>query len=279
MSFTSSIRPRDHFTPRRGWLNDPNGLVHLDGEFHLYFQHWPDEIVHGPMSWGHAVSDDLLDWTELPVALAATETEHMWSGSVVHDVANTSGLGGPGTGPLVATYTSFAPTTKVQTQSVAWSIDRGRTWQPYAGNPVLDIGSTAFRDPKVLRHDDGWLMVLVLADARTVETYRSTDLLHWEHASSFGPAGSVEGVWECPDLLRVPIEGTDATAVVLLVSVLSGPSLPRNPPIRFSASASQARSDSALYPAASPAFTDQTMHERWPFASSVSGRIAKGPLG
>ena len=215
-------RPRDHFTPQRGWLNDPNGLVHHAGEWHLFFQHWPDALVHGPMSWGHAVSTDLLDWTELPVALPATEAEHMWSGSVVHDAANTSGLGTGEDGPLVALYTSFDPVGLGQAQSLAWSLDDGRTWTPYAGNPVLDIGSTAFRDPKVLRHDDGWLMVLVLADDRTVELYRSPDLLHWEHASSFGPAGSVDGVWECPDLLRVPIEGTDESAVVLVVSVLSG---------------------------------------------------------
>ena len=81
-------RPRDHFTPRRGWMNDPNGLVVHEGEHHLFFQHWPDGIVHGPMSWGHAVSEDLLDWTELPIALAATDTEHAWSGSVVHDAAS-----------------------------------------------------------------------------------------------------------------------------------------------------------------------------------------------
>jgi fructan beta-fructosidase len=214
-------RPRDHFTPGRGWLNDPNGLVHHDGEWHLFFQHWPDALVHGPMSWGHAVSRDLLDWTELPVALPATEVEHMWSGSVVHDAANTSGLGTEEAGALVALYTSFDPVGLGQAQSLAWSTDRGRTWTAYAGNPVLDIGSTAFRDPKVIRHGDGWLMVLVLADERTVEVYRSPDLVHWKHASSFGPAGSVEGVWECPDLVRVPIEGTDATAAVLLVSVLS----------------------------------------------------------
>lgn len=222
MSTDRPARPRDHFTPRRGWLNDPNGLIHHDGEWHLFFQHWPDALVHGPMSWGHAVSRDLLDWTELPVALAATGTEHMWSGSVVHDADNTSGLGVDGAGPLVALYTSFDPVGLGQTQSLAWSTDDGRTWTPYTSNPVLDIGSTAFRDPKVLRHDDAWLMVLVLAEERTVELYRSADLLRWEHASSFGPAGSVEGVWECPDLVRVPVEGSDATAVVLLVSVLGG---------------------------------------------------------
>ena len=215
-------RPRDHFTPRRGWLNDPNGLVHHHGEWHLFFQHWPDSLVHGPMSWGHAVSTDLLDWTELPVALPATEAEHMWSGSVVHDATNTSGLGTGEAGPLVALYTSFDPVGLGQAQSLAWSTDDGRTWTPYAHNPVLDIGSTAFRDPKVLRHGDEWLMVLVLADERTVELYRSPDLLRWEHASSFGPSGSVEGVWECPDLLRVPVEGTEESAVVLLVSVWSG---------------------------------------------------------
>ena len=222
MSTDRPRRPRDHFTPRRGWLNDPNGLVHHNGEWHLFFQHWPDALVHGPMSWGHAVSTDLLDWTELPVALPATDAEHMWSGSVVHDAANTSRLGTDEEGPLVAFYTSFDPVGLGQAQSLAWSTDDGRTWTPYAANPVLDIGSTAFRDPKVLRHGDEWLMVLVLADERTVEIYRSPDLLRWEHASSFGPSGSVDGVWECPDLVRVPVEGTDGTAVVLLVSVLSG---------------------------------------------------------
>lgn len=222
MTTDRPVRPRDHFTPRRGWLNDPNGLVHHDGEHHLFFQHSPDTIVWGPMSWGHAVSTDLLDWTELPVALASSDEEHMWSGSVVHDAANTSGLGTEAAGPLVAIYTTHAPATGLQSQSLASSTDRGRTWLPWPGNPVLDIGSTAFRDPKVSRRGDEWLMVLVLADERTVEIYRSADLLHWEHVSSFGPAGAVAGAWECPDLLRVPVEGTDATADVMLVSVVSG---------------------------------------------------------
>jgi fructan beta-fructosidase len=203
-------------------MNDPNGLVLHDGEYHLFFQHLPDSLVHGPMSWGHAVSQDLLDWTELPIALAATDAEHVWSGSVVHDAADTSGLGVGGNGPLVAVWTAFEPVGGMQRQSVSWSVDRGRTWTSYAANPVLDIGSTAFRDPKVLRDGDGWLMVLVLSEERTVETYRSPDLLRWEHASSFGPAGSVEGIWECPDLLRVPVEGRDETAAVLLVSVQEG---------------------------------------------------------
>ncbi|HEU4337426.1 MAG TPA: glycoside hydrolase family 32 protein [Nocardioides sp.] len=222
MSHDPALRPRDHFTPRRGWMNDPNGLVLHDGEYHLFFQHLPDALVHGPMSWGHAVSEDLLDWTELPVALAATDSEHVWSGSVVHDADNTSGLGTDGAGPLVALWTAHDPVSGAQRQSLSWSTDRGRTWTSYDANPVLDIGSTAFRDPKVRRDGDGWLMVLALAEERRVETYRSPDLLHWEHASSFGPAGATEGVWECPDLLRVPVEGSDELVAVLLVSVIAG---------------------------------------------------------
>ena len=222
MSFDPTIRPRDHFTPRHGWLNDPNGLIVHDGEHHLFFQHHPHGLVHGPISWGHAVSTDLLTWTELPTALVASDTEHIWSGSVVHDAANTSGLAPAGASPLVALYTRFDPVTKAQTQCAAHSLDRGRTWTPYAANPVLDIGSTAFRDPKVFRDGDGWAMVLVLADDRTVELYLSADLLRWEHASSFGPEGSTDGVWECPDLVEVPVEGTDETAHVLLVSVSAG---------------------------------------------------------
>lgn len=217
-----SLRPRDHFTARRGWINDPNGLIHHDGEFHLFFQHHPDSVDLGPISWGHAVSTDLLDWTELSTALVGTPDQHRWSGSVVHDADNTSGLGSDGNGPLVALYTRFDAATGLQTQCLAHSADRGRTWAEHDDNPVLDIGSTAFRDPKVLHEGDGWLMVLVLAQARTVEFYRSSDLLVWEHASSFGPAGAVDGVWECPDLIAVPIEDSADAADVLLVSVSDG---------------------------------------------------------
>lgn len=213
MSHDPTVRPRDHFTPQRGWLNDPNGLIHHEGEFHLFFQHHPHALVHGPVSWGHAVSADLVDWTELPTALPASDTEHVWSGSVVHDDR---------TGRLVAAYTSFDPATGRQAQSLAHSADLGRTWVPYAGNPVLDIGSTSFRDPKVFRHEDGWAMVVVRADDRTVDLYRSPDLVAWTHHSSFGPEGSVEGVWECPDLVTVPVEGSADTADVLLVSVSTG---------------------------------------------------------
>lgn len=222
MSFDPSVRPRDHFTPGRGWLNDPNGLIVHEGEHHLFFQHHPDDLLPGPMSWGHAVSTDLVTWAELPTALAGSATEHIWSGSVVHDATNTSGLAPSGQGPLVALYTRLDPVSGIQSQCLAHSTDRGRTWTPYADNPVLDIGSTAFRDPKVFHLDDGWGMVLVLAEDRTVELYRSSDLITWQHHSSFGPDGFVDGVWECPDLVSVPVEGTSDTAAVLLLSVQEG---------------------------------------------------------
>jgi fructan beta-fructosidase len=222
VSFDPSVRPRDHFTPRHGWLNDPNGLIVHAGEHHLYFQHDPDALVPETLSWGHAVSPDLLDWTELPIALAGTPAQHVYSGSVVHDADNTSGLGERGEGPLVALWTSVDRATGAQTQCLAHSVDFGRTWRPHPDNPVLDVGSSSFRDPKVLRHDGAWVMVLVLADERRVEVYRSPDLIAWEHASSFGPEGSTEGIWECPDLVTVPVEGNAESASVMLVSVVSG---------------------------------------------------------
>ena len=222
MTFDPSLRPAVHFTARRNWLNDPNGLIWHDGEYHLFFQHNPEDIVWGNMSWGHAVSPDLLSWTELPLAMRYDESEHVYSGCVVSDVGNTSGLGSATQPPLVAVYTSHDPDTRREAQSVAVSLDRGRTWERYSGNPVLDLASSDFRDPKVFRHDGVWVMAVSLADKGVVRFYRSADLLTWDLLSDFGPAGSVDGVWECPDLIRVPIEGSDASAWVLLVSVGDG---------------------------------------------------------
>jgi fructan beta-fructosidase len=222
VTFDPSLRPAVHFTARRNWLNDPNGLIWHDGEYHLFFQHNPEDVVWGNMSWGHAVSPDLLSWTELPLALRYDESEHVYSGCVVSDVGNTSGLGSATQPPLVAVYTSHDPDTRGEAQSLAVSLDRGRTWERYSGNPVLDLASSDFRDPKVFRYDGAWVMAVSLADKRVVRFYRSADLLTWDLLSDFGPVGSVDGVWECPDLIRVPIEGSDSSAWVLLVSVGDG---------------------------------------------------------
>jgi len=222
VAFDPSLRPAAHFTARRNWLNDPNGLLWHDGEFHLFFQCNPEGLAWGNVSWGHAVSPDLHHWTELPLALRHDESEHVFSGCVVVDAGNTSGLGTRERPPLVAVYTSHHPETRHEAQSLAVSLDRGRTWERYAGNPVLDLGSPDFRDPKVFRHGGDWVMAVSLAEQRAIRFYRSDDLITWSLLSEFGGNGSVDGVWECPDLVEVPIEGSATTAWVLLVSVTDG---------------------------------------------------------
>lgn len=222
MTFDPFRRPRAHFTPRRNWMNDPNGLLHHDGEYHLFFQYNVESTVPGNCSWGHAVSSDLVTWTELPVAIRSTPTEGVLSGSAVMDLVGVSGFGTPECPAMIAAYTSRDPVTAMQRQALAYSLDRGRTFTRHPGNPVLDIGSTEFRDPKLLRRGDVFTMVIVMAAERTIRLYTSTDLIAWELASEIGGFGFTEGVWECPDLVRVPIEGGAETAWVLLLSVQSG---------------------------------------------------------
>jgi sucrose-6-phosphate hydrolase SacC (GH32 family) len=216
------FRPGYHFSARRNWLNDPNGLVWYDGEYHLFYQHNPYGTDWGHMSWGHAVSADLVHWTELPPALLATDDEHVFSGSVVVDRRNTSGLAIDDRPAMVAVYTSADPVTGQQAQGLAVSHDRGRTWTRYDGNPVLDVGSTDFRDPKVFWYEPGdcWVMVVALAADQVVQFYASDDLMNWRHLSDFGPAGASSGLWECPDLFPLAVEGQ--TVWVLVVSVDTG---------------------------------------------------------
>lgn len=200
------LRPRHHFTPPRGFLNDPNGLVHYAGEFHVFYQHNPLGDTWGHMSWGHAVSRDLLRWEHLPVALAEHDGAMIFSGSAVVDWQNTSGLGAGGEPPLVALYTEHGPAE--QTQNLAYSNDRGRTFVRHRDSPIVAIGSRDFRDPKVFWHEPtrSWVMVTVLAVIRTVRFDVSHDLLRWEHASDFGPGDPEDGPWECPDLFLLPVE-------------------------------------------------------------------------
>lgn len=201
-------RPKFHFTPARNWTNDPNGLVFHAGEWHLFYQYNPFGDLWGHMSWGHAVSEDLFRWKHLPVALPEKDGVMAFSGSAVVDQGNTSGFGAAGKPPLVAIYTSRTETD--QTQSLAYSNDRGRSWTRYAGNPVLDVDDPAFRDPKVFWHEATrrWVMAVVLANQRKVSFYGSPDLKAWTHLSDFGPEGAhpVRN-WECPDLFELPVEG------------------------------------------------------------------------
>lgn len=217
---TVEYRPAFHFTPKENWMNDPNGLVYFDGEYHLFFQYNPHGKDWGHMSWGHAVSTDLVHWDELPIAMP--EREFMiFSGSVVVDWTNTSGLGLEGHPPLIALYTAFDPSSERQTQHVAYSHDRGRTWSDHPGNPVLRHEQEHFRDPKVFWHapSNAWVLVVALAREHKVQIYRSTNLIAWNLASEFGPAGSTSGQWECPDLIEVPVEASGEYAWALKVDV------------------------------------------------------------
>ncbi|GAA1646999.1 hypothetical protein GCM10009806_14960 [Microbacterium flavum] len=216
-------RPLVHFTPEENWMNDPNGMVYVDGTYHLFYQHNPQGTRWGNMSWGHATSTDLMTWQEQPLAIPQSfdengvPTEDIFSGSVVYDENNTSGLAAPGQpGPLVAVYTSAYTADDprfpgIQAQSVAYSVDKGQTWTKYAHNPVLNRDSQNFRDPKVFRYDGPtgsyWVMAAVEATEHRVLLYRSDDLLDWTYLSDFGPANSVGGIWECPDLFPLPVDG------------------------------------------------------------------------
>jgi fructan beta-fructosidase len=208
-----SDRPLFHFAPPRGWMNDPNGLVFRDGEFHIFYQYNPYGIRWQNMTWGHAVSRDLVRWEDLGVAMHQQDGIMIFSGSAAVDGRNTSGFGLGGRGPIVAAYTGHHVSGGRETQNIAFSNDDGRTWTKYAHNPVIDIGSTGFRDPKIFWHaaSGKWVMVVSLADERKVRLYGSADLRKWDHLSDFGPAGaSHKPNWECPDLFQVPVEGAEA---------------------------------------------------------------------
>ncbi|MFJ5699281.1 glycoside hydrolase family 32 protein [Arthrobacter sp. NPDC093139] len=224
-------RPTWHYAAERNWLNDPNGLVYSNGVYHLFYQHNPHGDVWGNMSWGHATSADLLTWDEQPVAIPCDEQEAIYSGSAVVDTHNTSGFGVGGVPPLVAIYTSaYAPDSLLagrQAQSLAYSTDDGATWIKYAGNPVLDRASSDFRDPKVFWYDGDagsyWVMAAVEALTHEVVLYKSADLKTWEYLSTFGPANATDGVWECPDLFELPVDGDAGnTRWVLVVNLSPG---------------------------------------------------------
>lgn len=227
-------RPALHFTPERNWMNDPNGLVYDDGTWHLFFQHNPYGTRWGNMSWGHATSTDLVHWEERPVAIpqtfdeSGTAIEDIFSGSVVIDEQNTSGFGTADEPPMVAIYTSaYTPAhpthAGTQAQSLAYSTDDGQTWTKYEGNPVVDRGSANFRDPKVIRYTDPetgesyWVMVAVEALQYKVVLYRSDDLKTWTHLSDFGPANATGGIWECPDLFPLAVDGDPSNVKWVMV--------------------------------------------------------------
>lgn len=221
-------RPQFHFSPDSMWMNDPNGMVYYAGEYHLFYQYYPDSTVWGPMHWGHAVSKDLMHWEHLPVALYPDSLGYIFSGSAVVDQNNTSGLGEPGRPPLIAIFTHHDPvgeaagTNDYQYQSIAYSLDKGRTWTKYEGNPVLpNPGMKDFRDPKVFWHGPTEKWVMIFAASDHIKIYNSPNLIDWAYQSEFGQGiGGQGGVWECPDLF--PLEADGDTTWVMLLSINPG---------------------------------------------------------
>ncbi|MEO0473769.1 MAG: glycoside hydrolase family 32 protein, partial [Bacteroidota bacterium] len=222
-------RPQFHFSPQEKWMNDPNGMVFYDGEYHLFYQYYPKNTVWGPMHWGHTVSTDLVHWEHLPIALAPDELGYIFSGSAVIDWNNTTGFQTGEHPPMIAIFTHHlaegekAGRDDYQVQSIAYSLDKGRSWTKYEGNPVIpNPGLKDFRDPKVFWHDASNAWVMIFAAGNRVRLYRSADLKSWELASEFGAdQGSHAGVWECPDLF--PLQDEDGkTHWVMIVSLGSG---------------------------------------------------------
>ena len=202
-------RPLVHFAAEHGWINDPNGPIVVDGRSHLFFQHNPSGPDWGDISWGHAVSDDLVTWQELPVAIRAADDHLIFSGSVA-ELPD---------GRLAAFYTGHRgdpdPLRVRQDQRIAISSDGGRSFVPLDANPVIDLDLVDFRDPNVFWHEpsDGWVMVVSLPDQRQVALYRSSDLESWAECSRFGPAGATDGIWECPALFELPVLEPDGDRV------------------------------------------------------------------
>ncbi|MEP5792074.1 MAG: glycoside hydrolase family 32 protein [Cyclobacteriaceae bacterium] len=222
-------RPVYHFTPSGNWMNDPNGMVYFKGEYHLFYQHYPDSNVWGPMHWGHAVSTDMVNWEHLPIALYPDSLGYIFSGSAVIDWQNTTGFGTADNPAMVAIYTYHDPVgadsgaVDFQYQGIAYSLDKGRSWTKYENNPVLpNPGIIDFRDPKVFWNESfgQWTMILAVKDH--INLYSSPNLVDWTLESEFGQTiGAHGGVWECPDLFQL----TDQNGLaqwVMLVSINPG---------------------------------------------------------
>jgi fructan beta-fructosidase len=227
MIYRELLRPQVHFSPKKNWMNDPNGCVYFKGLYHLYFQYYPHDILWGPMHWGHAVSKDLLHWEEKGIALYPDEETGMaFSGSAIVDSDNASGIFPDGPG-LLAFYTGHFSgadeSSSVEHQCLAYSPDDGTSWVGYKGNPVLpNPGEKDFRDPKVFYHKDSQAWVMVVAAGYEVRFFRSTNLINWKESGRFGNGhGLQDGLWECPDIFPLSHPDVPESEIwVLAVSCL-----------------------------------------------------------
>lgn len=217
-----TFRPVYHHTPTYGWMNDPNGMFYKDGVYHLYFQYNPYGSMWGNMTWRHSTSTDLIHWNDEGNAIVPDAWGTIFSGSCVVDKDNTAGFG---KGAVIAFYTSAksTPWGDVQSQSMAYSLDNGKTFTKYEHNPILTSTERDFRDPKVFWYAPGKHWVMMLAVGQEMQIYSSSDLKEWTKESSFGMMqGAHGGVWECPDLVELPIEGTKEKKWVLICNLNPG---------------------------------------------------------
>ena len=217
-----TYRPVYHHTPVYGWMNDPNGMFYKDGVYHLYFQYNPYGSMWANMTWGHSTSTDLTHWTYEGTAIVPDAWGAIFSGSCVVDKDNTAGFG---KGAVVAFYTSAksTPWGDVQSQSMAYSLDNGKTFIKYEHNPILTSTERDFRDPKVFWYAPGKHWVMMLAVGQEMQIYSSGNLKEWKKESSFGAMqGAHGGVWECPDLVEVAVEGSKEKKWVLICNLNPG---------------------------------------------------------
>ncbi len=222
MTNKEMFRPVYHHTPVYGWMNDPNGMFYKDGVYHLYFQYNPYGSVWGNMHWGHSTSTDLMHWKFEGCAIVPDAWGAIFSGSCVVDHENTAGFGKEA---VVAFYTSAksTPWGDIQMQSMAYSLDNGKTFTKYEGNPILTSSEKDFRDPKIFWYAPGKHWVMMLAVGQHMEIYSSVNLKEWKKESEFGAMqGAHGGVWECPDLVEIPVEGTREKKWVLICNLNPG---------------------------------------------------------
>lgn len=220
-----SWTPQYHFYKPNHWINDPNGLFYLNGTYHLFFQLNPDDVVWGNMHWGHATSDDLINWQHQPIALYA-EPEglgYIFSGGAIVDKNNTSGFAKNGETPIVATFTQQSKD-ETQVQSIAYSLDEGKSFTVYDQNPIIpNPGLKDFRDPKVTWYEKGQFWIKTVVAGQCIHIYKSNDLKTWHKLSEFGhKIGAHGGVWECPDLFPLICSDTDTERWVLIISINPG---------------------------------------------------------
>lgn len=228
--YKEPFRPQFHFSPEKHWMNDPNGMIYYKGIYHLFYQYYPKDIVWGPMHWGHATSTDLVHWKHKEIALFPDKLGLIFSGSAVVDINNTSGLGTKENPPMIAIFTYHnmeiekAGKINTQSQGLAYSLDEGETWKKYDGNPIIKNPELKdFRDPKVFWNEETkeWNLVLVAGDH--AQFYTSKNLTNWNLQSEFGKnIGAHGGVWECPDLFKLKVKGSEEEKWALLISINPG---------------------------------------------------------